>query len=271
MEFKKGKTVYTLDGLQAEFIGIIDGSFLVSPLMELQSYDELERVNTAPIFVEKIYADPPVGVYNEKINELSDELLRLENEKDGIISATIEAQKEHVALLAKLKKYEPLKNIEQIIDGDYTHVIIEGWSSLEIRKIEDLGCGVGSGKKLIVLYGRSKGDLTWQLNQYSDGSGSNQKIHMCLDEDDAKETLKSIVAEKLSSIKVPLGENVSSHHLINAVKLAVAHGVDIPENIKLEYAKKRVLALEVARKDSAKEQARIDARISKLEKEMIEL
>lgn len=53
--------------------------------------------------------------------------------------------------------------------------------------------------RLLTLYGMSKGNLEWKLNQYSDGSGNNATtVHPCCSYEEAIEKLTEILNSKVS-------------------------------------------------------------------------
>lgn len=71
---------------------------------------------------------------------------------------------------------EELKDLKNFISGKITHYVVLGYDP-KIFEIGDMSCDHEPTKKrLLCLYGDSKGDLTWNLNRYSDGSGWDTEI-----------------------------------------------------------------------------------------------
>lgn len=109
-----------------------------------------------------------------KINNLRASQAKL----DKTLSAMIGNSKKWTTLMES----EPFKTLLAFIAGEIKYFVEIGWSTYSIVSIEDSlmvddDCD-RSSLKLVTLFGRD-GDFQWNINRYSDGSGSNKKILPC--------------------------------------------------------------------------------------------
>ncbi len=179
--FEKGQTVYNRRGIVAAFVCKEGERFIVQPI---QTYyndhgDILDEEPGEPTFWNEVFAKAPVAKVDEELAAKHAELERIKEEIHKTQSEARNVNREIEARLAKFKKYKGLEYLEDYIDGKIKFVFAHRnerfyISDLEtVLRREDRGYHNYNNLKLVSIGGDSKGDLTWRVSQYSDGSGSS--------------------------------------------------------------------------------------------------
>lgn len=167
-----GDLGYTESGEEVRYLGSYEGRHLVAPIEVLE--DEQERMG-GPRFVDVIHPDDHVAVtkrskavadLDAKITEQHRELLNLRNE-------IREASKGREDVLRRIKEHKTLARLDDFLAGKLTHYVVHRWGKVEILDASKETCGGGEGLRLLVLFGKSKGNVGWRQNRYSDGSGQD--------------------------------------------------------------------------------------------------
>jgi hypothetical protein len=241
--------------------------WLVQPIYESPRHpDEPPSSELGPItHWPQVYPEPPVEKLHEKIRELDAQLaekraaLREVEQTRRDIAATEAADKKRMEALGK--RSEALTRIEDFLDGKITHFVNThsyDWQDdygkgITITKASDEKCGddkYSRDLKLLVLLGRSKGDIAWGLHRYSDGSSSGYSwVYPCCSLEEAQETAKRLTLRQIEKWQQDPAKNTA---LVDAIiGNGRAFDVEVPTEIlaaKAEQAKKRKLeALEKAR------------------------
>lgn len=210
----KNTIVYSRDGNRARFIAQVDDNYFVEPEVEYQSSFDGEMYSDwgSTTSWREIFLVPPREVIDASIAKLNKEYETLRgkiNELHGEImgrESLIAAQKK------KFAQYEKLKRLEDFIDGKITHAVVVdiNYSSWGVITIKELGAALYENDedrrynrptKLVTLFGKSNGDLQWQVNQYSCGSGSSQEIIPCESREEAMEEAQKVLQKAFESHK----------------------------------------------------------------------
>ena len=177
---------------------------------------------------DQIFNRAPTARYDKQIVQLEKSVSDLQQKKTELkveIANILEQQGDQ---LAKFKQYEQLKQLEDFIDGKVTHYLVAYWNIPYIIAHDDTGCEYGKGreKRLLSLFGSSNGDLSWEINEYRDGSGSWIPVIPFTSEEAAKVAL----VKEFRSRK-------TSEQLIDG---AIKHGIELdPEKLKAFNDKKK--------------------------------
>ena len=166
---------YLITGEQVRVIENLASGVLVEVCLE--AYDEEGREVEAyspPRIVDRVYDTAPREKLDAHVAAAQKQLTELQSEIRASLSKLPAAQREHDARMKELAKYEPLKHLEEFLAGKITHyLLLSGWGLMRIEEQPPEQRGYAyTEQKLLCLFGRSGGSLTWRMNDYYDGSGS---------------------------------------------------------------------------------------------------
>ena len=207
-------------------------------------YSDVVDGDLVLINTEALYEQPPVAHIHASVNK------QLENLKELRIKATDEKiqfnllikerldkerdlKKNLEDLEKKIKAFKPIEGLFDFIEGKVTHYVKVHYGDVDIINREELkdeednygnSCGID---KLLVLYGDSNGDLSWKLNQYSDGEGYDRTVFPCLSHKEALE----VAAREIALIL----ETAQDYALASIMIKAEAQGIEVAES----YVKRR--------------------------------
>lgn len=187
------KRKYLTNGEEIEVIEKLkSGGYLVSHIYTTEGGEEEYYIDNATSFwVDNVFGEPPARKFSEKINRLKKEindLLATKLELAKMIQRTHDQEKER---LKKYQQYEQLKQLDDFLDGKITHYAeTSTWNpriikAMEFNKEEDL--------KLLGLFGDSKGDLSWRVNDYKDGSGCYREVVPCKSYEEALSVIQKYI------------------------------------------------------------------------------
>ncbi len=264
---------YTRSGRKVHIDAITtSGEYVVSGMNAAVYGDEVFEERGETWIERHLTATPPVEIFDEDIKTRTEKIAELRSKHSELTSAVANAEKEIKDRLAKLAKFNGLENLEAFIEGKVTHVVIEEWSDFKAVPIdalqyhEDSGWSrkaAPQGLKLITLFGNSKGDLQWRVNEYKDGSGSNWKrIEPCMSLEEAEAKRAKWALEALEERRCYINEPNKRHDIIaSAVAKARECGAVIPDDLQAiadQYTE------EVRAANLAKIQSEIEERNKKL-------
>lgn len=248
----KNTIVYSRDGNRARFIAQVDDNYFVEPEVEYQSSFDGEMYSDwgSTTSWREIFLVPPREVIDASIAKLNKEYETLRgkiNELHGEImgkESLIAAQKK------KFAQHDQLKRLEDFIDGKITHAVIteihySSWNTIKIKEIgaaikEDDENRYNGSTKLVTLFGKSNGNLQWELNKYSCGSGSSQEIIPCKSHEEAVEEAQKVLqkAFELQKEKKIMGTDFLESARKIGLKLSEEMEAFIAEHKKQEYQNK---------------------------------
>lgn len=267
---------YTRQGRKVHIDAITtDGDYVVSGMNAAVWGEEVYEERGETWIERDLTATPPVEIFDEDIKARTEKIAELRNKHSELTASVANAEKEVKDRLAKLQKFNGLENLEAFIDGRVTHVVIDGWSEIKVMGIDALDYTetdswshgrLSKGIKLVVLFGNSKGDLTWNVNQYKDGSGGSwQRIQPCMSQAEGEEIRRQWALERLEGYRSNIDGAHKRHDLIAAaVKRCEEYGAAVPEDFK-------VIADAFVEEAKAKQLAAIEAEIEKHRQKLSEL
>lgn len=185
---------YLVNGEEVEVIQKLKRGFLVAYIME---NDESEYVDKGNLFVaEVLFNATPTTKQDTIISELKNEIVQLQEDKVKLMDSITSVEAENAERLKKYKQYKQLENIDDFLNGKITHYVCLSWN-LKIVCREDDTCEYDKGNtKLLTLFGKSNGGLQWRLNDYSDGSGSNEHVVPCTSYEEALTIMQSHIKHR---------------------------------------------------------------------------
>lgn len=283
--FEIGGTYFTAQGEKVYLDAITTGGkFVVSQIMRFSDYgdDFYEDVGPSKV-VDKIHANAPVAVLDERFAEAQSRLDEIESQYSKRFSEVTNAEREIKDRLAKLKKYQGLELLEDFIDGKITHfVVCESEYSIDLR-IKTATEAIEKGGshddrwdktlKLVTLFGKSNGDLQWKVNRYYDGSGDHKQIWPCRNEDEARQTMSAIY-QKMVDDHFQTATEDRPYWFITGYEKAVSAGLEQKPEVTERYRKLKKAELlkqeAAARTELEKAQAKLDALLSARSKDRSE-
>jgi len=176
-----------------------EGGFLVENIYEDYNRDpENYRPDYQQIyFVENVFDKAPTKVFDERIAILEKKIKVLREEERELSKTIREVSERHKASMDKFKKHEKLSLLENFIDGKITHYVDFGYDA-RIIDFNDAKCEYDKEDlKLLTLFGNSKGDLTWRLSSYSDGSSGRREVIPCCSYEEAQKALQLWMDEEI--------------------------------------------------------------------------
>jgi len=266
------------DGRKVYVTHITTEGYYVVEGMEAQVYgDEVYEERGSTWVAARLYAQPPKPVIDEQIEKAKADLEAVREKYREVTNAVYNAERENKDRFAKLAKYKGLELLEDFIDGKVTHVVWTEYNGAIIKTIEDAltyyedgGYGrprTANGFKLVTLFGNSKGDLTWRVSQYRDGSGgSDQEIIPCRSYDDAVAKRNEVLRQRMQSMLDLYGKDKERHYLIvNVADNFEQAGLDVPVEAQEIVKTAKEVAAAKLKKHLAKQKQELEAKLAALE------
>lgn len=219
---------YLANGQAVELIAQLpDGRSVIDEYFEDSETGET-FVCGSPYVVEQVYDNSPLPLFVNEVKECQAELDSLSKKLSSIRKEIREATEERSRILNKLKQVPALRRIEDFIDGKITHVVSESYGRVEMIPIKELVCESDQyykqkppKLKLITMFGNGDGSLSFGVNKYKDGSGSDCEAVLCCSEQDAIEAATEL-------IKASLDKDIGNGYwLESAIESAKRIGIDI--------------------------------------------
>jgi len=241
-----GNAVYLVEELK-------NGQFLVSDIF-LDEYGE-ETLSDGMHIVDYIYDVPPVRLYSKDIADLNNSISRLKDEEESLRYSISSLNEKEKSVLNKLKNFDKLQYLLDFIDGKITHYVFIRWGSVEIVEYKNTGSDYSRDMRLLSLFGSTKGDIAWRLNQYSDGSGGNTEVIPCLSYEmalsEAQKVIDKFVSEK-TNYRHDTIEAAKKYNLNISQEYIDAYKKEWEDQNKLNISK-----LEIQLSDARKKQCEI--------------
>ena len=196
---------YLSDGRKVAIVGQLNAAETIVQEIFISGENEFPSGEN---FVVKSLHDQPVVSWKEK--NLAEIESRYETEKSRIERDIKELRKKSSAekklIQAVIATTKSAANglpdtLVKFLNGEITHLVIDQYK----YSIETLVDAVSPNDrydddiKLITLFGRSKGELEFRINDYSDGSGGNKTILPCGSFQEAKIALERRIKDRTES------------------------------------------------------------------------
>ena len=159
------------------------------------------------VFDCELYENPPTIRQHEKLAKLnaqiSDAYSRL-NQVRTELQVIETAGKERMEFL---KQYKGLERLEDFLEGRITHFVMGDYGPPKLLTLDE---AMGQNEerynlrgkyKLLTLFGDSKKELNWRINEYRDGSGIDRTAVPCTSYDEALDVYREKIAEHEADAK----------------------------------------------------------------------
>lgn len=232
-KFKSGDRAYTIGGNEVMFITLHDGQALVQQVMQT---DEEERFGK-PFLISEIFAEEPVQKWSAKIDKLNGEILELQKKRDALNAEIHAANATEKERKARLMQHRALTRIDDFLAGKMTHFVMDSYRGPEVMAFDEVVKykesdydRMPNGFRLLLLFGKTNGDLEWEISRYSDGSGSRDRVIPCNSYEEGLEHAKVLLETKYDTWRKNNNKNYFCSEAVSASKLGLSVPPDIEAN-----------------------------------------
>lgn len=230
---------YTTDGKKVVVLGNLNSQEKI--VQEVFIIDNNEIPSGENFVVKTLHDAPAVSWKEKRINEIEEKYNKTYSQKEkeydemckNFDLKTVVVKEK----LSFLKKLEPnlterqLITLINFISGDIKYVVKEGYYDVEILEYDSIITTKEYGRfeslKLVSVFGESNGNLHYQVNRWSDGSGHWDTIYPCKTMEEALNLLK----EKFN---IKLEKGLTESLLKVAEKYNIPIALDKMEEYKLK-------------------------------------
>lgn len=140
---------------------------------------------------------PPTRKIDQQIADRREILAAINEQIKTARSIASDAETQLAPRMEKLTQYKGLSQLEEFIEGKVTHYVTHcRWNQPTIIEsgspVKDGDGDAFTEWKLLTLYGSSDGNLQWELNNYSDGSGGSTTVIPCTSYNNAIDAARAL-------------------------------------------------------------------------------
>ncbi len=240
-----GDTVFGDNGEQGEYVAFSNGVHIVRPMYEGPD-DEASRFGR-PEEWRNVFETEPVLKAGEEVTRLHAQAETLRAEVESLRGEKLAIDRDYKARMAKLQRHEKLAFLEDFLDGKLTHyaVLPEYSSAPYVLAVGDAKSGDDKWTRdlrLLSLFGRSNGDIAWNLNQYYDGSGSSkQEVVPCRSEEEAKAIIRQRALDTWELWRLDPKQIYACTRIAGAAEKI---GFEVPQDVRAAIKAATVLGIE---------------------------
>ena len=244
-EFKAGDTCFTFEGYLCQYVARLDNNR--HAVLCISSSDEEEFIDDTIRIVTRVYETAPTYIMDETVEALSLSIKQKRQELAGLRNQIAEQQLANKETQDKFKNHKVLHNLSDFLDGNITHFVtnldiknLDTYTLPEVKTFDEVMQYQDdyNGRntrylRLLSLYGDSKGDLSYRVSCYKDGSGSHSPAIPCTSLEEAQE-----IARKYGQI---IFDKWSLDRQSQYIAKAQSLGLKVPE-AAIKLAKDRTIA-----------------------------
>lgn len=215
--FRHGQVVYDRRGREARYLGpspngafhlVAPGYEAYDPNPDVGSYTDYQGLEEWP----EVCHEPPVPKLNAEVAALNAQIEELRKAVRVVMDERAALDRQTVERKARLTQHEQLAQLDDYLAGKITHFVVlsRGYSAGKLTDVavepfkdameQERQPWTRNGVlKLLSLHGDAKGDLTWRINHYSDGSGSWTEVIPCTSLEQAQQIARRLYEEKLAA------------------------------------------------------------------------
>lgn len=269
-KIEAGQTVYSEMGERAEYVTASGDGHIVRPIIDAydDEYGDAYDHVCDPVVWRHVFAQEPVAKFSDELKALHEKIAAAKAERTKLENEDYQRQRERAE---KLKRFAILDNLELFIDGKITHYVTrDSYTPPQIIPVQLALTGDSDRHRgvlrLLTLGGCLKtGAINWQLNHYSDGSGSSTGVIPCTSLEQAEALLKDEVVKHFAK----------THHQHNErqewIDAAEKHGVEVPEAYRRTVAAKKLEQLEQSGRYTRQQAQQYAEAVEKMDAELVTL
>lgn len=265
-----GEEVFDINGRSASYLARSADGHVVQPIYEHEDYDEPQY--GSPQVWREVFRTAPTEKVHGEIAALQNRLAIDRAALDAVRKMRADEDREYTQRVASRKQFAQLQKLDDYIAGKITHFVVQR-SYSESVSIETFDSFIKSTEdryerklRLLALYGDSKGNLSWNVDRYSDGSGNDSGYYWPATSYEeamqkAAEWLDARYAEWRKA--TDHNRNKSAVHAACAIKL----GLVVPDDVAEDAARVAAIVdesrLKSAREAFAKAQTELENALAK--------
>lgn len=210
MDFK-----YLADGRKVVVVGQLNN--VESIVQEVFVTDSGDEIPSGEKFTTKNLHDAPVVSWKAKkeaeleasLNAVKGKLAQLHREECEVKERLkgLRAIFGSARALAETLDEQDFETLALFMSGACEYIVIEGYGAPELAKFDETLINMYErrfdGIKLVSLFGKTNGDISYRLHRYSDGSGGSQTVYPCRDLEQARALLLSMTLESIERGRFP--------------------------------------------------------------------
>lgn len=203
--FKKGQKVFSRRGEEAEFIGEVDGTLFVYPMLLAMSPEGNDYLEQGPVAEwSEAFPSPPVKKLNEEVTELEAKRAEIQQEIRTLNKEKALAEYDAKMVIEGLKKYDGLQLIEDYLSGKITHYVIKTYRGVQIDTMNLVKADSRNdadwqrNTRLFMLFGTTDKKVKWELNEYNTYYDKDE-VWPFTSLEGAKDKLKEVVLQELEA------------------------------------------------------------------------
>lgn len=257
------ETKFLSDGRKVAVVGSLNSvEFIVQEIFVTKEGDEIP---SGERFTTKSLHDSPVESYaNREKSRINSEIAKLQLEAENAlreVKKLREERKFNQALLSEIKKITAgiskldAKFLADALSGNVKYAVNASYYSVEEPVLFDSLIKQSDrydfeSLKLMTVFGRSNGDLTYKINQYSDGSGSSNEYFFARDESELSAAYKK-KCERSINVRRENNQNFEDHCSISDMEIYLKYGVKISKEMQSKIVNKAISRIEERKNNDA--------------------
>lgn len=247
---------YVSDGSEVVVVSTFDGGVVVRDIIECE--DGPEQLGRHRI-VDRVFASPPTHKVSAEVERLNTLRMKLANECHGLKDELKALEKEKASFLASHRHVTQVQRLVDFLEGRITHFAQRDYHRVSIFGWDGFKCEDDPRKlKLVTLLGDVGGDLCWNLNRYSDGSGrSDSTIVPCTSYADAVIEAQNFANGIVATHRKNQNAYLSSEFFVSAAKYGLVIPQDIIDERKAAEKAATIKAIETKKAELAKLEAEL--------------
>lgn len=237
MAYEKGDIVFNEHGQRFVYVAESDGDHIVRPTVET---DEEEQWEGNPVTLRKIFASAPRDVYDKTIQSLDTKVSELQEQRRALEEELRKSKQDETERKKRIMTNAALERIDDFLAGKMTHLAFHHWSGWTILPLKEALAykesdydSVPNGVRLLTLFGKTNGNLEWQLSSYSGHDNHPDAVYPFFSLEDAQAFVKGVFEQKWQAWRDSYkGWEEASNAAHNAIRLGFGIPEDVEETIK---------------------------------------
>ncbi len=264
----QGAVIFNEDGFEYRLVawtphGVIAKHVTVSALGD-------EHVSQQASVLDRAFTSPVDSKLNQSLATLELSIAAADQKLADIKHQIATAERRLADAIARASSIPALSRIHQFIDGKVTHFVLEEYGQIQIEAQAKSGKPDYNGRvpdefKLLTLYGASKGDLSWKINRYNDGSGHSFTCVPCTSYEEAIAEATKIATRLFDEARATGVAHLRVELVRCCVKLGIAVPADVIETLEHKHDRDAIFVNEQAAKiagEYAKSKKETDALVA---------
>ncbi len=268
------ETKFLSDGRKVAIVGQLNNQETI--VQEIFVTEQGDEIPSGERFVVKSLHDTPVETYLSRQKKAEEAATQKAKENREKIEREIKETRNRLSfyrdMLAAVKVFsdhineQDFSHFINVMTGNVNYAVQDGYNVPEIKSIPDCMSQTDSwygdkkyeGIRMLSVLGKSNGDISYNLNRYSDGSGNNTSVHFFQTYGDAQRYVKSIALAKLEKSYLGIED------LSKCKECGITFNQDEIAIIKERLISSNKVSLQNAEKDFATRKGNIEAELSKI-------